>query len=171
MKDLCVSTGATFITREKSLTLREVGLNHLGQAKKINILKGWTTIIGGKGDQENIESRIEAVKTEIRQTEDLHECERLQERITRLASGIAVIRVGAATEVEMIEKKHRIDDALEAVRSAQEEGIVPGGGVALLRAISGLSVETDNEEQALGAQIVLKACEAPLRTMARNAGE
>ena len=101
----------------------------------------------------------------------MHECERLQERITRLASGIAVIRVGAATEIEMIEKKHRIDDALEAVRSAQEEGIVPGGGVALLRAVTLLSVETDNEEQALGAQIVLKACEAPLRTMARNAGE
>lgn len=171
LKDLCASTGATFITRESGLTLRDVQLNHLGQSTKINILKGWTTIIGGKGDQENIEERIEAIKTEIQQTDDLHECERLQERITRLASGIAVIRVGAATEVEMIEKKHRIDDALEAVRSAQEEGIVPGGGVALLRAISGLSVETDNEEQGLGAQIVLKACEAPLRTMARNAGE
>jgi chaperonin GroEL len=151
--------------------LRDVQLNHLGQSKKINILKGWTTIIGGKGDQGNIEDRIEAIKTEIMQTEDLHECERLQDRITRLASGIAVIRVGAATEVEMIEKKHRIDDALEAVRSAQEEGIVPGGGVALLRAVTGLSVTTDNEEQDLGAQIVLKACEAPLRTMARNAGE
>jgi chaperonin GroEL len=171
LKDLCASTGATFISRESGLTLRDVQLNHLGQSKKINILKGWTTIIGGKGDQGNIEDRIEAVKTEIMQTEDLHECERLQDRITRLASGIAVIRVGAATEVEMIEKKHRIDDALEAVRSAQEEGIVPGGGVALLRAVTGLSVTTDNEEQDLGAQIVLKACEAPLRTMARNAGE
>ena len=171
LKDLCSSTGATFISRESGLTLRDVQLNHLGQSKKINILKGWTTIIGGKGDQGNIEDRIEAIKTEIMQTEDLKECERLQDRITRLASGIAVIRVGAATEVEMIEKKHRIDDALEAVRSAQEEGIVPGGGVALLRAVTGLSVTTDNEEQDLGAQIVLKACEAPLRTMARNAGE
>jgi chaperonin GroEL len=171
LKDLCASTGATFITREAGLTLRDVTLNHLGQAKKINVLKGWTTIIGGKGDQAKIEDRIEAIKTEIKQTDDLHECERLQERITRLASGIAVIRVGAATEVEMIEKKHRIDDALEAVRSAQEEGILPGGGVALVRAITDLSVETDNEEQALGAQIVLRACEAPLRTMARNAGE
>jgi chaperonin GroEL len=99
------------------------------------------------------------------------ECERLQERITRLASGVAIIRVGAATEVEMIEKKHRIDDALEAVRSAQEEGIVPGGGVALLRAVTDLSITLDNEEQTLGAKIVLKACEAPLRTMAKNAGE
>jgi chaperonin GroEL len=171
LKDLCASVGATFITREAGLTLRDVQLNHLGQARKINVLKGWTTVIGGKGDQEGIEDRIESIKTEIKQTEDLHECERLQERITRLASGIAVIRVGAATEIEMIEKKHRIDDALEAVRSAQEEGIVSGGGVALIRAIAGLSVETDNEEQALGAQMVLKACEAPLRTMARNAGE
>ena len=171
MKDLCTSIGATFITRENSLTLREVNLNHLGQAKKINILKGWTTIIGGKGDAEEIDTRIEAVKTEIRQTDDLSECERLQERITRLASGIAVIKVGASTQVEMIEKKHRIDDALEAVRSAQEEGIVPGGGIALIRAITNLSVATDSEEQDLGVKIVLRACEAPLRTMAINAGE
>ena len=171
MKDLSVSIGATFITRETGLVLTEVNLNQLGQAKKINVLKGWTTIIGGKGNAEEIDTRIEAVKAEIRQTDDLFECERLQERITRLASGIAVIKVGAATEVEMIEKKHRIDDALEAVRSAQEEGIVPGGGVALIRAITGLSVATDNEEQDLGVKIVLRACESPLRTMARNAGE
>ena len=171
LKDLSLSVGATFITRENGLTLRDISLNSLGQAKKVNILKNWTTIIGGKGDQKNIEERIEAIKTEIKQTDDLHECERLQERITRLASGIAVIRVGAPTEVEMIEKKHRIDDALEAVKSAQEEGIVPGGGVALIRAITNLSVVTDNEEQSLGAKMVLKACEAPLRTMARNAGE
>ena len=105
LKDLCASVGATFISREAGLTLRDVQPNHLGQARKINVLKGWTTVIGGKGDQRIIEDRIEAIKTEIKQTEDLHECERLQERITRLASGIAVIRVGAATEVEMIEKK------------------------------------------------------------------
>jgi len=171
MKDLALSVGATFITREAGLTLRDVQLNHLGQCQRINVLKSWTTIIGGRGDENGVEERIEAIKTEIQQTDDLHECSRLQERITRLASGVAVIRVGAATEVEMIEKKHRIDDALEAVRSAQEEGIVPGGGVALIRAITGLSVDTANEEQGLGAQIVLKACEAPLRTMARNAGE
>ena len=171
MKDLSVSIGATFITRETGLVLTEVNLNQLGQAKKINVLKGWTTIIGGKGSAEEIDTRIEAVKAEIQQTDDLFECERLQERITRLASGIAVIKVGAATEVEMIEKKHRIDDALEAVRSAQEEGIVPGGGVALIRAITGLSVATDNEEQDLGVKIVLRACESPLRTMAKNAGE
>jgi chaperonin GroEL len=153
------------------LALKEVKLNDFGQAKSVNITKGWTTVVGGKGDWEAVDTQIAAIKNEIQQTENLQECERLQERITRLASGVAVIRVGAATEVEMVEKKHRIDDALEAVRSAQEEGIVPGGGVALVRAISGLSVETDNEEQALGAKIVLRACEAPLRTMARNAGE
>ena len=171
LKDLCASIGAKFISREAGLSLKEIKLNDFGQAKSINITKGWTTVIGGKGDWEEIDTRITAVKNEIQQTENLQECERLQERITRLASGVAIIRVGAATEVEMIEKKHRIDDALEAVRSAQEEGIVPGGGVALLRAVTDLSINLDNEEQTLGAKIVLKACEAPLRTMARNAGE
>tara|TARA_R100001440_G_scaffold37942_1_gene57537 strand:+ start:3477 stop:5048 length:1572 start_codon:yes stop_codon:yes gene_type:complete len=171
LKDLCASVGAKFISREAGLSLREVTLNDFGQAKSINITKGWTTIVGGKGDWEEIDTRIAAVKNEIEQTENLQECERLQERITRLASGVAVVRVGAATEVEMIEKKHRIDDALEAVRSAQEEGIIAGGGVTLLRLSRSLSVDTDNEEQALGAKIVLRACEAPLRTMAKNAGE
>ena len=171
LKDLCASVGATFISREAGLSLREVTLNDFGQAKSVNITKGWTTVVGGKGDWEEIDTRIAAVKNEIEQTENLQECERLQERITRLASGVAVIRVGAATEVEMIEKKHRIDDALEAVRSAQEEGIIVGGGVTLLRLARSLSVDTDNEEQALGAKIVLRACEAPLRTMAKNAGE
>ena len=171
LKDLCASVGATFISREAGQSLREVTLNDFGQAKSINITKGWTTVVGGKGDWEQIDTRIAAVKNEIEQTENLQECERLQERITRLASGVAVVRVGAATEVEMIEKKHRIDDALEAVRSAQEEGIIAGGGVTLLRLSRSLSVDTDNEEQALGAKIVLRACEAPLRTMARNAGE
>ena len=171
LKDLCASIGAKFISREAGLSLKEIKLNDFGQAKSINLTKGWTTVVGGKGDWEEIDTRIAAVKNEIQQTENLKECERLQERITRLASGVAIIRVGAATEVEMIEKKHRIDDALEAVRSAQEEGIVPGGGVALLRAVTDLSIALDNEEQTLGAKIVLKACEAPLRTMARNAGE
>jgi len=171
MKDLAASVGATFVSREVGLSLREVKLNDFGQAKSLNVTKGWTTIIGGKGDWEEIDTRVAAIKNEIQQTEDLKECERLQERITRLASGVAIIRVGAATEVEMIEKKHRIDDALEAVRSAQEEGIVVGGGVALLRASRGISLDLNSEEQTLGANIVLKACEAPLRTMARNAGE
>ena len=171
LKDLCSSIGATFITREMGLTLKDVSLNYFGQCTRISITKSWTTIVGGRGECSKIDERIEAIKNEIKQTESLPECERLQERITRLASGVAVIKVGAATEIEMIEKKHRIDDALEAVRSAQEEGIIPGGGVALIRATSSLFVETDNEEQSLGAQIVLKACEAPLRQMAINSGE
>jgi chaperonin GroEL len=104
-------------------------------------------------------------------TESIHDCERIQERITRLASGIAIIRVGASTEIEMIEKKHRIEDALEAVRSAQEEGIVPGGGVPLIRATEVTEFEVDNEDQALGVEIVRKAVFAPLRQMAENAGE
>lgn len=171
LKDLCASVGATFISREQGTSLKEIKLNDFGQAKSVNATKGWTTIVGGKGDWEEIDTRIAAVKNEIQQTENLQECERLQERITRLASGVAVIRVGAATEVEMIEKKHRIDDALEAVRSAQEEGIVIGGGVTLLKLARRLSMTLENEEQDLGAKIVLRACEAPLRTMARNAGE
>jgi chaperonin GroEL len=146
-------------------------LSHFGQCKSINVTKTWTTIVGGNGNHSEIEERIETIKAQITQIDNLHECERLQDRITRLASGVAVIKVGASTEVEMIEKRHRIDDALEAVRSAQEEGIIPGGGVALIRATTDLFVETDNEEQSLGAQVVLQACEAPLRQMAINAGE
>ena len=171
LKDICSSTGATFITRENGLQLKQVQLVHFGQSKSVSINKGWTTLVGGKGDHEQIDKKIEALKVEIKNTDSLQECERIQERITRLASGVAVIRVGAATEVEMIEKKHRIDDALEAVRSAQEEGIVAGGGVALLRSSTGLHVETDNEEQAIGAKIILDAVEEPLRQMAKNAGK
>ena len=171
LKDLCSSTGATFVTRENSLSLKQIQLTHFGQSKSISLNKGWTTIVGGTGNHEEIDKRIEALKVEIKVTDSLKECERIQERITRLASGVAVIRVGAATEVEMIEKKHRIDDALEAVRSAQEEGIVAGGGVALLRTSTGLHVETDNEEQSIGAKIILDAVEEPLRQMAINAGK
>ena len=171
LKDICSSTGATFITRENGLQLKQMQLTYFGQCKSISINKGWTTLVGGKGDYEEIDKKIEALKVEIQDTDSLKECERIQERITRLASGVAVIRVGAATEVEMIEKKHRIDDALEAVRSAQEEGIVAGGGIALLRSSSNLHVETDNEEQSIGAKIILDAVEEPLRQMAINAGK
>jgi len=171
LKDTCSSTGATFITRENGLQLKQVQLTHFGQCKSISINKGWTTLVGGKGDYEEIDKKIEALKVEIKDTDSLKDCERIQERITRLASGVAVIRVGAATEIEMMEKKHRIDDALEAVRSAQEEGIVAGGGVALLRSSAGLNIDTDNEEQAIGAKIILDAVEEPLRQMAKNAGK
>ena len=171
LHDLALSTGATFVSRLSGLKLREVKLEHLGLAEKIESYKNRTTIAGGKGDWEEVEERIEAYKSEIDQTEDIRECEKIQERITKLASGIAVIRVGAATEIEMIEKRHRIDDALEAVKSAQQEGIVPGGGVALIRAAHNLDVEVSSEDQTLGVKIVQKAVEEPIRQMAINAGE
>jgi len=170
MKDLCTSIGATFLTRENGLQLKDVKLNHFGQAKKISISKNSTAVIGGKGDQNEIDKQIEALKTEIQQTESLKECERLQERITRLASGVAVIRVGAATEVEMIEKKHRIDDALEAVRSAQEEGVVAGGGSTLIHAVKGLTVDVEEGDQTTGVNIIFDSVREPLRQMAINAG-
>ena len=170
-QDLCLSVGATYMTRENSLQLKDIKLTHFGRCKKASVSKTWTTIVGGKGNEFDIDKRIDALKTEIKQTDSLKECERIQERITRLASGVAVIRVGAATEVEMTEKKHRIDDALEAVRSAQEEGIVAGGGTALLRATCGLKVNTSNHDQELGVKVVLEAVEEPLRQMAINAGE
>lgn len=171
MKDLAISVGANFIATENGTKMSDVKLKDFGRAKKIEIAKSLTTIVGGQGKMEEIDKQIDIIKAELQQTENIYECERLQERITRLASGIGIIRVGAATEVEMIEKKHRIEDALEAVRSAQQEGIVPGGGIALIRATEGLEVATDNEEQALGVKIVLRAAEEPIRQMALNAGE
>ena len=162
LKDLCLSTGAAYATKSAGLKLKDVKLEHLGTCKKIDILKGWTTIVGGKGNYEDVDTQIDNLKVELEQTDNLRECERIQERITRLASGVAVIKVGAATEIEMIEKKHRIEDALEAVRAAQLEGIVPGGGVALVRA----------RKYTKGyGKIVYKAVAEPLRQMAKNAGE
>jgi chaperonin GroEL len=164
LRDLCLSTGASYVTKSAGLKLKEVTLEHLGQAKKVDITKTVTTIVGGRGNHEEVEKQIEALKVEVSQTESMSEAERIQERITRLASGIAVIRVGAATEVEMIEKRHRIEDALEAVRAAREEGIVPGGGVALVRAVpKSVKDRTKN--------VVYDAVCEPIRQMARNAGE
>jgi len=169
LQDLALSTGATFVSRESGMKLQEVTFENLGSAQKVESHKYNTTVAGGKGDWEQIEERIEAYKAELEQTDSLNECERIQERITKLASGIAVIRVGAATEIEMIEKRHRIEDALEAVKSAQLEGIVPGGGVALIRTLKNLKVKTGTEEQEIGVKIVMAAIEAPLRQMAINA--
>ena len=167
LKDLCLSTSAKYITKSTGLKLKEVKLEHLGTCKKIDILKGWTTIVGGSGDYAEVEKQIENLKVELEQTESLRECERIQERITRLASGVAVIRVGAATEIEMIEKRHRIEDALEAVRAAQLEGVVPGGGVALVRAIPKSTKHWKNAY----STIVYEAATSPLKQMAQNAGE
>jgi len=172
LSDLAVATGATFITREADVSLEDVRLEHLGKAASVEVLKNFTTIVGGTPDLDALDLRIENLKETIKQTDDLYECEKLQERIVRLSSGVAVIRVGAHTEVEMIEKKHRIEDALEAVRSAQLEGIVPGGGVALVRCAQKLKkVKTENNMQSIGVEIVRDAVREPLRQMAINAGE
>ena len=171
LKDLAVSTGATFVTTELGHDFSKVKLTDFGTAKKINITKNITTIVDGQGDGQQIQERIETLKETIKETESLQECEKYQERITRLASGIAIIRVGASTEIEMIEKKHRLEDALEAVRSAREEGLVSGGGVALLRVANKLEVECDNDEQECGVKIIQSILTAPIRQMLINAGQ
>jgi len=170
LSDLALSTGATFITRESGAKLQDVRLSDLGTAKSIESNKYSTIVVGGNCDNEAVETKIQSLKADIESTESLPECEKIQGRITRLSSGVAVIRVGGATEVEMTEKKHRVEDALEAVRSAQEEGIVPGGGTSLLRAALKLVIKTHNADQAYGASVIRKACEEPLRQMALNAG-
>jgi chaperonin GroEL len=171
LEDLAVSLGATYISRSKGLKVSDAKLENLGLAKRYVGDKYNSTFVGGKGKQEDINSRIDSLRSEFAITDSIHECERIQERITRLSSGIAVIRVGAATEIEMIEKKHRIEDALEAVQSAQAEGVVPGGGVALLRAAQMIETSVSNKEQQIGVDILKRACLAPIMTMARNAGE
>jgi len=171
LKDLAISIGATLVSRENNLRLKDVKLNHFGSAKTFECSKNFTTIVGGTGNIKEVEEKIEVLKTELGQTEDLHECERIQERITRLASGIAIIKVGGATEIEMTEKRHRIEDALEAVKSAQQEGIIPGGGIALIKACNNLQVKTENDSQELGVKIILEAVKEPARQMAINAGE
>tara|TARA_Y100000310_G_scaffold233606_1_gene236482 strand:+ start:1470 stop:3047 length:1578 start_codon:yes stop_codon:yes gene_type:complete len=169
LKDLALATGGTFVSRESGLALKDVKLKNLGRAQSVNVTKVTTTIVGGDGNPEEIEKKIDAIKTEIEQTESVQETEFLAQRITRLASGVAIIKVGAATEVEMIEKKHRIEDALEAVRAAQTEGIVPGGGIALLRALRGAQLDVDNPDQRMGASLVFDSLTAPIRQMAKNA--
>jgi chaperonin GroEL len=174
LQDMALAVGSTFISAQTGKTLAEVKLTDLGSAKTVESNKIWTTIVGGEGDSEAISSRIESLREEFKITEDMAECEKLQERITRLSSGVATIHVGGTTEVEMIETKHRIEDALEAVRSAQEEGIVDGGGVVLIKAFSKLKAKElgfDNEHQQLAFKIMQQVVEAPLRQMLKNADE
>ena len=172
LSDLAISTGAEFISNDGAVALRDIKLQHFGQCRSIDITKTTTTVIGGKGDYEEIDKRIELLKSLLGQEDDLRECDKIQERITKLASGVSVIKVGAPTEIEMIEKKHRIEDALEAVKSAQQEGVVAGGGVALLRAAAGLDkgIVVENEDQQFGVDIISRAITAPARQMAANAG-
>jgi chaperonin GroEL len=171
LKDLAASVGASFITRESGIKLIDAQMIDLGTANFIESTKYNTTIVGGKCDHELVEQRIESLKQLIKDTDSMADAARTQERIVRLSSGVAVIRVGGATEVEMTEKKHRIEDALEAVRSAQQEGIVCGGGVALLHAGNSIAITSTEKDQAYGASVVREACREPIRQMARNANE
>lgn len=173
LEDIAVLTRSTVISEEVGLSLDQVELEHLGQAERVVISKENTTVVNGAGDSAAIHARVEQIRTQIEQTTSDYDREKLQERVAKLAGGVAVIKVGAATEIEMKEKKDLVDDALHATRAAVEEGIVPGGGVALVHTASKLAaegVETANEDQAMGVRIALRAMEEPLRQIVANAG-
>ena len=169
LEDLALVTGATFISKDSGVRLKDVKLENLGQAKRIEIGKRATTVADGQTDYEEMDKRLDLLRAQLSDTDSMHEAERIQERITRLSSGVAVIRIGGATEIEVTEKKHRVEDALEAVRSAQEEGIVPGGGTALLKAANNLELEPANQDQLRGAQTLVQACVAPITQILKNA--
>ncbi|MEX3788791.1 chaperonin GroEL [Paraburkholderia sp. BR14374] len=172
LEDIAVLTGATVISEETGKQLQNATLEDLGRAKRVEVRKGDTIIIDGAGDEKRIEARVKSIRAQIEEATSDYDREKLQERVAKLAGGVAVIKVGAATEVEMKEKKDRVDDALHATRAAVEEGIVPGGGVALLRARSAVtSLKGVNSDQDAGIQIVLRALEAPMRVIASNAGD
>ncbi|WP_347261633.1 chaperonin GroEL [Rudaea sp.] len=172
LEDMAILTGGQVISEEVGLSLEKATLKDLGRAKKIVCSKENTTIIDGAGDAKNIESRIAQIKAQIEETSSDYDREKLQERVAKLAGGVAVIKVGAATEVEMKEKKARVEDALHATRAAVEEGVVPGGGVALVRALDAIKkLKGDNEDQNHGIIIAKRAMEAPLREIVTNAGE
>jgi len=171
LEDIAVLTGGTVISEETGYKLEDADLSYLGQSEKISIDKDNTTIVSGLGNKEDIKSRIAQIKAQIENTTSDYDKEKLQERLAKLSGGVAVIYVGAASEVEMKEKKDRFDDALHATRAAVEEGIVPGGGVAYLRAISALdNVKCENEDEITGVAIIRRALEEPLRQIVTNAG-
>jgi len=171
LQDIAILTGATVIAEEVGLSLEKAGLNELGTAKKVQITKEETTIIDGAGSDTDIKGRVEQIRGEIEETTSDYDREKLQERLAKLAGGVAVIQVGAATEVEMKEKKARVEDALHATRAAVEEGIVAGGGVALVRALAKLdSLKGTNHDQDVGIDIARRALEEPLRQIVANAG-
>jgi chaperonin GroEL len=172
LQDIAILTGATVISEEVGLSLEKATLDDLGSAKKVSVAKETTTIVDGAGSTQDIKGRIEQIKAQIEETTSDYDKEKLQERMAKLAGGVAVVRVGAATEVEMKEKKARVEDALHATRAAVEEGVVPGGGVALLRVRANLKqLKGANEDQNVGIRIALKAMEEPLRQIVQNAGE
>jgi chaperonin GroEL len=171
LQDIAVLTNGTVVSEELGLNLEKVELTHLGQAKRVQITKENTTIIDGAGKKADIEARIKQIRAQIEETSSDYDREKLQERVAKLAGGVAVVKVGAATEVEMKEKKARVEDALHATHAAVEEGIVPGGGVALVRAVEALKdLKGDNHDQDAGIRMALRAMQEPLRWIAINAG-
>ena len=172
LEDIAILTNGTVVSEEVGLTLENVKVDDLGEAKRVELAKENTTIIDGKGSNTDIKARVDTIRTQIEETTSDYDREKLQERVAKLAGGVAVVSVGAATEVEMKEKKARVEDALHATRAAVEEGIVPGGGVALIRAEEKVkATEASNDDQKAGVNIVLRALEEPLRQIAHNAGD
>ncbi len=171
LQDIATMTGASYISEDVGRKLDSVELSDLGSARKVIATKDYTTLVEGKGDKKNIDSRAAAIKLQLEKTDSQFDREKLQERLAKLSGGVGVIKVGAATEVEMKEKKHRIEDAISATKAAVEEGIVPGGGVALLRSLSALDGLKLDGEEAIGARILRRAMEEPLRIIAENGGK
>jgi len=171
LKDIAILTGGEVVSEEVGMKLEDTKLEQLGQAGRVEISKDNTIVIDGKGSPENITARVTTIRTQIEAATSDYDKEKLQERLAKLSGGVAVIKVGAATEVEMKEKKDRVDDALHATKAAVEEGIVPGGGVALIRARQAvLGLKGANHDQSVGIDIVLRAIESPLRSIVENAG-
>jgi len=172
LEDIAILTGGKVISEETGMKLEDAKLEYLGKAEKINIDKDNTTIVNGAGKKAEITGRVNQIKAQIEVTTSDYDKEKLQERLAKISGGVAILYIGAATEVEMKEKKDRVDDALHATRAAVQEGIIPGGGVAYIRAIDALkNVATDNDDQATGVNIIRLALESPLRTIAENAGQ
>ncbi|MEA2348633.1 MAG: chaperonin GroEL, partial [Thermoleophilaceae bacterium] len=170
LEDIAILSGGEVITEEMGLKLENTQLTQLGRARRVVVAKDNTTIIDGAGDKDAIKGRISQIKSEIKNTDSDFDREKLQERLAKLAGGVAVVKVGAATETEMKEKKHRVEDALQATRAALEEGIVPGGGVALLQCADAVKADKLEGDEATGAKIILRALEEPVRQLAENAG-
>jgi len=170
MQDIAILTGATVISEDQGYKLENADLSYLGEARTVNIDKDNTTIVEGKGDQEAVLARVNEIKVQIEKTSSDYDREKLQERLAKLSGGVAVLNIGAATEVEMKEKKARVEDALHATRAAVKEGIVPGGGVALLRSVDSIKTDKMEGDEAIGAEILKKALEGPMRQIVANAG-
>ncbi|MGZ8701689.1 MAG: chaperonin GroEL, partial [Gaiellaceae bacterium] len=170
LEDIAILTGAEVITEEMGLKLENTKIAQLGHARRVVVDKDTTTIIDGAGDPNGIKARIKQLKAEIENTDSDFDREKLQERLAKLAGGVAVVKVGAATETEMKEKKHRVEDALQAARAALEEGVVPGGGVALVNAIDSIKLDEYEGDEKTGASTIVRALEEPVRQLANNAG-